>query len=395
MLNVDAVRNVNFISKPMFKAKNKVEQAENNADVSLQGMVALASYNTTLLRNPKVLDFPPLPLIHNPNEKFEGEEVYKSNGELYSITKDNGNTKLVFKPAEYEDELGSITVLDKKTGKLLALQENYKNSDNTITNHIYKYSPINGKFLQSCVYKDGKLTYNTKKIASHGIDEAITDDLENKSYTISKSGKNFHQAIEFNKDKTLANIWQEKTRGLKTSSTEVKFYNGAILSIEKNEKVTVPNNLSIENLKDINLTPAPKFVTDKDYKGLEGEKTYYSNGMLETNNINNGEVIAHFSPDGILTELDFADKTIKYDSDNVQEIEEKIDDKMTKITRRCKDNGVSVTLEQEGSTKELHLSAENRPVAYWEREKDTDGNYIKDDAFYFNEQGMLEAAYQY
>ena len=68
MLSINAIGNVNFVSRPAFKATNKLDSQENFEDVNLQGIDALASYNTTLLKNSKILDVTPLPLIHNPEE---------------------------------------------------------------------------------------------------------------------------------------------------------------------------------------------------------------------------------------------------------------------------------------------------------------------------------------
>ncbi len=392
MLSINAIGNVNFVSRPAFKAANKVEPQENIENVNLQGMDALASYNTTLLNNSKILDVTPLPLIHNPEEKFEGEEIYTSKGELYSITKDLGDAKCIFKPVEDEDELDTITVVDKKSGKILAKQFDCKDDD-VVISRLYEYSPIDEKLLNSTTYKDGKPTYISKHISSHGKDEYIRHDLETKTYSIDKEGKNFYSSVDFNQDKVLTGFWQEKTRGLNTQTISANLYNGAIFSLEKTEKTTIPNNITLEALKDSRLNPAPRFEIDKDYKGLEGEKTYYSNGALETNNINNGEAIAHFSPDGNLVKIELEDKTIKYEPNSVQEIEEHLDDGTVKTTSRCKDEGVCVTLEKDNSTKELCLSAQNKPTYYSEKEVDEKGDFIKYSSFNFNEFGMLKDAY--
>ena len=392
MLSINAIGNVNFVSRPAFKATNKLEPQENFEDVNLQGIDALASYNTTLLKNSKILDVTPLPLIHNPEEKFEGEEIYTSKGELYSITKDMGGATFIFKPAEDEDELDTITVVDKKSGKILSKQLDSKDEDAVIS-RIYEYSLIDEKLLNSTTYKDGKPTYISKHISSHGKDEYIRHDLETKTYSIDKEGKNFYSSVDFNQDKVLTGFWQEKTRGLNTQTISANLYNGAILSLEKTEKTTMPNNINVEALKDSRLNPASRFEIDRDYKGLEGEKTYYSNGAIETNNINNGEAIAHFSPDGNLVKIELEDKTIKYEPNSVQNIEELLDDDIVKTTSRCKDEGVCVTLKKGNSTKELCLSAQNKPTHYLETETDEKGDFVKYSSFCFNEFGMLEDAY--
>ncbi len=392
MLSINAIGNVNFVSRPAFKATKKLDPQENFEDVNLQGIDALASYNTTLLNNLKILDVTPLPLIHNPEEKFEGEEIYTSKGELYSITKDMGGAKFIFKPAEDEDELDTITVVDKKSGKILSKQLDSKDEDAVIS-RVYEYSPINGKELKYTRYEDGEAVYAQKHIMSHGKDEYVNYDIKNKTYCIDKEGKNFYSSVDFNQDKVLTAFWQEKTRGLNTQTISANLYNGAILSLEKTEKTTMPNNINVEALKDSRLNPAPRFEIERDYKGLEGEKTYYSNGALETNNINNGEAIAHFTPDGNLVQLELENKTIKYAPNSVQEIEEHLDDGTVKTTSRCKDEGVCVKIEKDNFTKELCLSAQNKPTYYSEKEVDEKGDFVKYSSFSFNEFGMLKDAY--
>lgn len=390
MLNINAIRNVNFISKPAFKAETKTKPQENFENTNLQGIDALASYNTTLLKNSKILDVTPLPLIQNPEEKFEGEEIYTSKGELYSSTKDMGDVKYVFKPTE--DELGTISVVDKKSGKVLSKQMNYKDEDKLISN-VFEYSPINGEELKYTSYEDGEAVYAQKHIASHGKDEYINYNIKNKTYSIDKEGKNFYSYATFDENKLLTGFSQEKTKGLNTQTTHANLYNGAVLSLEKTEETTIPNNITLNELKDSKLNPAPKFEIDKDYKGLEGEKTYFSNGALETNNINNGEAIAHFSPDGDLVTIELNDKTIEFKPNGDQKIEEHLEDGTVKTTSRYENNEVCVKLKKDNSTKELCLSAQNKPTYYTEEENDEDGNSVRYNSFSFNEFGMLKHAY--
>ena len=111
------------------------------------------------------------------------------------------------------------------------------------------------------------------------------------------------------------------------------------------------------------LTPAPRFVPDSNLEATDGEKTYYPNGKLEK--IVNKQQSIFFSPNGELSEIDIPNKTIKFEEDGFQTIEERLDNDTTKITKRCKDDGISVTLQNRNHCSEIHYD-KDKPVAFSE-----------------------------
>lgn len=65
--------------------------------------------------------------------------------------------------------------------------------------------------------------------------------------------------------------------------TVVSFYNGGMYKLEKHIEQVLPNSLGRENfVNNPELKPTEKFEVPVDVKGHDGEKTYYSNGAIET-----------------------------------------------------------------------------------------------------------------
>ena len=132
MLSINAIGNVNFVSRPAFKATKKLNPQENFEDVNLQGIDALASYNTTLLKNSKILDVTPLPLIHNPEEKFEGEEIYNAINASAQIT-------LMSYPANY---LYVVSETDLVSAEFLASRMSVDGVVNFLENNSFKKQDV-------------------------------------------------------------------------------------------------------------------------------------------------------------------------------------------------------------------------------------------------------------
>ena len=185
-----------------------------------------------------------------------------------------------------------------------------------------------------------------------------------------------------------------KKSDLKQSGIDVDFYNGGMIAIRRYEEVTVPNNFGADKLNNSDLVPAESYKLDFDAKGLDGAKTHYSNGAIETNSFErNGEKVkAYFEPDGSLSRLELADRTISFDGDN-QEIKENIEDNKVKITNLYDDGAKAVRVEKDKEFKEASFGKNGKPDSYSEGIIEDDGEDDSTLSLYFNKTGMLEAAY--
>ena len=386
-----AFRNDEAVTKP----------AEGKQDVVLTGVEALAVYNAPLLKNPEKLDIEPLvPVIIMPEDfdSIEGEKIYTSEGKLHSIVQEDENTKTILKPAdENEKMISSIVTTDKKTGNVIKEQKNFIKSDKYDEIYINEYSPETGKEIAETCYTDGK-PYGASKTVYKTNNETVvvSQNFEDNEYSVSKFSKKPDESIyvTFDKNKQLKAASEHKNKDMKQSGIDVDFYNGGMISIRRYEEITVPNNFGTDKLNDSELVPAESYKLDFDVKGLDGEKTHYSNGAIETNSFerNGAKVKAYFEPDGSLSKLELADKTISFDGEN-QKIKENLADNKVKTTTLYDDGAKKVRVESDKEFKEASFGKNGKPDAYYEGSIDENGEDNNALSLYFNKTGMLEAAY--
>ena len=386
-----AFRNEETVTKPV----------DINQDADLKGIEALAVYNAPLLKNPEKLDIEPLvPTLIMPEdfENIEGEKIYTSEGKLHSIVQEDENTKTVLKPAEENEKMISLIITtDKKTGKVINEQKNFIKDDKYDEIYIYEYSPETGKEIADTCYIDGKPRNASKTVYKPNNEMVIVNkNFEDNEFSVSKYSKKPDESIYviFDKNKQLKAASEYKKSDLKQSGIDVDFYNGGMIAIRRYEEVTVPNNFGADKLNNSDLVPAESYKLDFDAKGLDGAKTHYSNGAIETNSFErNGEKVkAYFEPDGSLSRLELADRTISFDGDN-QEIKENIEDNKVKITNLYDDGAKAVRVEKDKEFKEASFGKNGKPDSYSEGIIEDDGEDDSTLSLYFNKTGMLEAAY--
>lgn len=386
-----AFRNEETVTKPV----------DINQNADLKGIEALAVYNAPLLKNPEKLDIEPLvPTLIMPEdfENIEGEKIYTSEGKLHSIVQEDENTKTVLKPAEENEKMISLIITtDKKTGKVINEQKNFIKDDKYDEIYINEYSPETGKEIADTCYIDGKPRNASKTVYKPNNEMVIVNkNFEDNEFSVSKYSKKPDESIYviFDKNKQLKAASEYKKSDLKQSGIDVDFYNGGMIAIRRYEEVTVPNNFGADKLNNSDLVPAESYKLDFDAKGLDGAKTHYSNGAIETNSFErNGEKVkAYFEPDGSLSRLELADRTISFDGDN-QEIKENIEDNKVKITNLYDDGAKAVRVEKDKEFKEASFGKNGKPDSYSEGIIEDDGEDDSTLSLYFNKTGMLEAAY--
>ena len=386
-----------------FKANEPITKpVENKSEVSLTGTEALAVYNTTLIKNPEQLDIKPLEIskIDFTNlDSIEGEKIYTSDGKLHSIIQENEKNKTIIKPFKDNKNKFYIDTTDKKSGHIIRSEVYLLKDKNIDEAYVAEYSPITGKEVTDTNYLNGEPSQASKSIYKPNEDVIVlTKDFNYNEYSISKYNNKHdrYTSIIFDKDKQLKHIHKEKEDNLKLTNIDIDFYNGGILAVDKHERITLPNNFGTEKLNDANLIPSKKYNMDFDAKGLEGEKTYYSNGAIETNSFEyNGEKVkAYFTPNGEVEKLELNNKIVTFDNET-QRISEKLENDSIKITTIYNDKPQKVRLENNSDYKEISFNKSGKPYSYQEGQITFNGEYEKNLSMYFNKLGMLEEVFNF
>jgi hypothetical protein len=124
--------------------------------------------------------------------------------------------------------------------------------------------------------------------------------IENKNYLINESNLDSNRMLLYDKNKKLISVSENNSKGHFKKS--INYYNNIPYQIEENNYKTISNNISeeLDILSDEKLKPHPRFNFHPKANEIEGEKTFYSNGNIETNTfIQDGkEVKYHFLPNG-------------------------------------------------------------------------------------------------
>lgn len=401
MVSVNGISNVNFVTRPSFKAESKDDKnipQEQKCDVN--GCECLANYNKVLTQKLEPCVLAPLEPEDVSNiDDIEGEKIYTSDGKLHSVVQDNDDVKKIYIPNEADEHsVAEITTIDKKTGNIIKEQSMYP-EENYIS--VREYSPKTRKIIKSTSYENGKLNYTSNTLYKpSGETISETYNAHNETFEISRGNDKHSQLAAYDKNKQLIEARDYKQKKNENIYTTVQFYNGGMYKIDKHTETIVPNNLGKELfINNQDLKPAEKFVPPIDVKGHNGEKTYYSNNAIETNTfeLNGEKIVAKFNPDGKMTEYSTPGKKVTI-SEYMQEIEEKLDDERTKSTQFYGDGLelVDVTINTKDSYKTICYDAKTKnPTHYEEGSIDENGEHNNKTSLYFNKKGMLEDAFQF
>lgn len=373
--------------RPAFRANEEDGGKVTVPEVSFKGAEALANYNkpNVMAFDKSILEVEPLlPTIIKPDEigSIEGEKIYGSNGKLHSIINRVGDKVVVYKAsADNDNMIESIVTTDKKTGNVIRIQ-NTEFEDGKQWTGVSEFDPVTGKQTGYTSYNEnGEPDWASKTITRpNGSTQDINYDFSNGHYRVSEDSANgrFYRSYEFNKNKELINIFEEKNGQTRTN---IDFYNGAVISSEHTRTEVLPNNMGREVLNDEDVKPANISAYPD---SIEGEKTFYSNGSLES--VTAGDLVYNYSPEGDVTSIKDGNKTIEFNGD-VTIITENLGDGAIKETRSHNDGFVNVDYEKDDYKK--HLSMKNGTPSYYYEEKGD--RRLK--GFDFNEKGMLISAW--
>ena len=196
----------------------------------------------------------------------------------------------------------------------------------------------------------------------------------------------YDRVIFYDENKRLKEIWENDKNGRREK--QINYEKGIPYQIEEKNTKTIPNKGSIDTsfLNDSDLVPAKKFNFHPNAKDIDGEKTYYSNGTIETNTfVQDGKKVTYsYLANGELRNVFYDDVVIECNGEWGYAIYEDLGNGAKKETT-YHDNGssyVSYTKNElekgicyiNGKVVDYHKSIDGKGTSY---EFDQDGN-IKD-----------------
>lgn len=377
-------------------------QSNNNfiPDANLNGMNALSSYNRPAVSKsaPKTLK-PDLPTILMPEvvRTMKGDRIYSSGGVLNSIINKGEKYTTVYKTDVLapDDVIGSIEYFDNATGKLIRSQENLNIIEKgklpqTKMIEITNYCPETGKPKSCTIYEDGKpYSVSEYEFAPDGTKILYAANLFNDSSMIIERNEDKQTSKEVLFDRK-GNVERIITRDFANFSCETEVYENGIIKEKHVEKRTpIPNTTGKNPLVDSDIIPGQPYIINYDPKQLDGEKEYYSNGVLEAvrTNTANGLVTHYFSPDGNLRSIeDSVNKKSVYFLPEFYSINEEIGQGISKSTAYNKEGTIEVSVVNKNnqSEKTAFYSKDGKLSAYIDIDKD--GNRMM---MNFDKQGNL------
>lgn len=382
------------VQNVQFKQASKIKETENapvtvpDNEVSFKGAEALANYN-----KPNILSFdksilnvePILPTVIKPDAigSIDGEKIYGSNGKLNSIINRVGDKVVVYTASPENDNMfESIVTTDKKTGNVIKKQINEIEDGKYKEMRLQEFDSVTGKETKFSVYEDGEPVVASKTVyEKNGMTQYVDYDYEDGHYHVNETfgdERKYNKHYEFNKNKELMYVNERKG----DQHTGINFYNGAVISVNRDKTEVFPNNMGREIMSDPDLVPAS---VSSYPDSIEGEKTFYSNGSLES--VTAGDLVYNYSSEGDIISIKDGNKTITINNSDETEIVEDLGDGATKSTSHI-DNGIIIVVYKKGDYSK-HINIENGlPRFYIEENGD---RMVKQ--FHFNEKGMLESAW--
>lgn len=289
---------------------------------NLNGVNALASYNQPAKTAPKTIT-PALPTVLQPEaiKSMEGERITAPDGALDSIIKRSDKTTTIYKMDVLapNDAIRKIEVYDNATGKLIREQENFNDIKPGQMPVLY-YTEINernseGKITKTTVYSQGQLDNVAElEYGPNGYEKATIIFADGTS-TIEESSE---IPVEDNTMSITSKMTRFDAKGQvvsvetvdrdKRTSEEITYKNGIPSGIKRKFEEPIANSTGINPFTDKDLVPAQPYILGYDPKSVEGEKKYFSNGVLHsiTTNTGNGEVVHMFDITGRLTGIEDA-----------------------------------------------------------------------------------------
>lgn len=400
---------VQNVQAGQYQVQQSIGQSVNQMvqNPNLNGVNALASYNKPAKSAPKTIT-PSLPTVLQPEaiKVIEGERVTAPNGTLDSIIKRNDKTTVIYKMdiSAPNDAIRKIEVYDNATGKLIRDQENFNDIKEGKMPSAFLMEvnerDSEGRISKTTVYSHGKLDNVVEfEYGPNGYEKATiiyadgTSAIE-ESTKIPVKGKTMSVTSKMTKFDNKGQIVSIETIDReKRESEKVTYKNGIPSGIKHSKEEPIANNTGINPFADKDLVPAQPYVLGYDPKSVEGEKRYFSNGVLHsiTTNTGNGDVIHIFDVTGRLTGIENGSKSIIFNNDadpisRKYSICEKLGEKIEKLTTFF-DGEKEVSINNyENNTYKTAVYKDDKLVFYTEGKSNSDDDRI---AMSFDNQGNL------
>ncbi len=303
------------VPQPIQQPVNQMVQNPN-----LNGVNALASYNQPVKTAQKTIT-PLLPTILQPEaiRTMDGERVTAPNGDLDCIIKRNDKTTVIYKMDVMapNDAIRKIEVYDNATGKLIRDQENFndikpgKMPSSFLTEVSERDSE--GRVTKTTVYSHGKLDNVAElEYGPNGYEKATiiyadgTSAIE-ESTKVPVNGNSMNPTSKMTKFDNKGQVVSIETIDRENRKSEkVSYKNGIPSGIKTSTEVPIENKTGKNPFADKDLIPAKPYVLGYDPKSVDGEKKFFSNGVLHSiiTNTGDGEVIHMFDVTGRLTGIE-------------------------------------------------------------------------------------------
>lgn len=349
MVSINPIYNGNNITTLAFKAKETNESALTSnpisqSNINLSGTEALAAYNYNLV-NKNDFDISLVEPIKVPDDinEVKGERIYNSNGELMEIVDEDNNFKKIYRLGDIPQEKYKLIIVDKKSNKVIKRQSEFKyakHENSSIDVVEFKDN------MEVCTSYDSKtLTpIEYSKIVNTGENEKhISYDFECRKFGIDSFDKN----------------------------TGIRRYS------KFDDKGHLLEKPIVENKKEeyINIEKPslhPKFELNYDPKELDGEKKYYSNGVIEQNIVNNNgqKIVYKFNTKGEVEEIQKDNLTIYYFDDETYypccSIKEDFGDGKSKTSCYYADGATSCSIDDNGYGKQYDFNKTGNIIRYYD-----------------------------
>lgn len=364
------------------------------------GLEPMKNYGIALANIGMNLDVQPLiptVLTKNAINNLEGERIYDSEGKLHSIVRENDRIKTVYTMSkDNEDMIESVKTISKKTGKPIMTQDNEIVDGKYKSMYITEFSPLTGNVVAFTTYEEGKPVYATKsKYDLNGVETMTSRYFDTNEYSVfqTKKGVKEDRRIDFSADKKMIEVVERKNIRGNKQEVVTKFYNGALISVEENKRINMPNLVGFDPLVDPDLERAkvpPVKILERFARENEGETTEYSNGNVETKIIKDddgNDIKCYFDIDGNLEKVAYYKQTVEiFESDFGKScrVTEKFEDGAERKTVLYGDGSSNVEYNKDGKSKTLYINDKNLPVSYHE----DDGSKHK--CIMFDENGAVE-----
>ncbi len=300
---------------PVQNVANPAQQVNQQQvqNANLNGINALASYNQPVTKSaPKIIQ-PTLPTILQPEaiKNMPGERVLTPTGTLDCIIQRNDKNTVIYKMDVLapNDAIRKIEYYDNTTGALIKEQENENEIidgqlPKTYFTEIIERQP-DGLPKKSTIYYDGK--YEQTIEYEHGKDTDKVYVVKSDNTSLIEEGLKNSKTSKITRFDEKGQITEVETMNRDEHTSQIiQYKNGIPSNIKTRKNEPIPNTTGINPLQDPDLAPSQPFVLGYDPKQVQGEKRFFSNGVLHSikTTTAQGEVYHTFDVTGRLTGIE-------------------------------------------------------------------------------------------